>query len=54
MLHTKFREKRLAGFGEEDFCRVLTIYGCGGHLGYEASIMSSKFHFLVHDSFHTK
>ena len=36
MLHTKFRENRLAGSGEEDFLRVFTIgiYGRGGHLGH--------------------
>ena len=34
MLHTKFRENRPAGSGEEYFCRVFTIYGCGGHLGH--------------------
>ena len=33
MLHTKFRENRPAGSGE-DFCRVFTIYGRGGHLGH--------------------
>ena len=33
MLHTKFRENRPAGSGEEDFLRVFTIYGRGGHLG---------------------
>ena len=27
MLHTKFRENRHAGSGEEDFLRVFTIYG---------------------------
>ena len=34
MLHTKFQENRPAGSGEEDFKRVFTIYGCGGHLGH--------------------
>ena len=34
MLHTKFREYRPAGSGE-DFCRVFTIYGRGGHLGHD-------------------
>ena len=34
MLHIKFRENRPAGSGEEDFLRVFTIYGCGGHLGH--------------------
>ena len=32
MLHTKFRENRPAGSGKEDFLRVFTIYGRGGHL----------------------
>ena len=52
MLHTKFRGNRPAGFGE-DFKRVFTIYGCGSHL-HVISIMSSNFHFLVPESFHTK
>ena len=34
MLHTKFCENRPAGSGVEDFLRVFTIYGRGGHLGY--------------------
>ena len=29
-------------------------YGHGGHLGHVTSIMSSDFHFLVLESFHTK
>ena len=53
MLHTKFRGNRSAGSGE-DFQRVFTIYGHEGHLGYVTSIMSSDFHFLVPESFHTK
>ena len=54
MLHTKFRENRPAGSGEEDFLRVFTIYGRGGHLGHVTSIMLSDFHFLVPESSHTK
>ena len=54
MLHIKLRENRPTGSGEEDFLRVFTIYGHGGHLGHVTSIMSSDFHFLVHESFHTK
>ena len=54
MLHTKFRGNRPAGSGEEGFYRVFTIYGHGGHLGHVTSIMSSDFHFLVLESFHTK
>ena len=53
MLHTKFRGNRPAGSGE-DFYRVFTIYGHGGHLGHVTSIMSSDFHFLVLESVHTK
>ena len=53
MLHTKFRENRLAASGE-DFLRVLTIYGRGGHLGHVTSIISLDFHFLVPESLHTK
>ena len=34
MLHTKFRENRPAGSGEEDFLRVFTIYWHGDHLGH--------------------
>ena len=54
MLHTKFRGNRPAGSGEKDFWRVFTKYGHGGHLGHVTSIMSSDFHFLVLESFHTK
>ena len=55
MLHTKFRGNRPAGSGEEDdFKGFFTIYGHGGHLGHVTSIMSSDFHFLVLESFHTK
>ena len=53
MLHTKFRRNRLVGSGEEEFWRVFTIYG-HGDLGHMNSIMSSDFHFLVSESFHTK
>ena len=53
MLHTKLRENQPAGSGE-DFLRVLTIYGCGGHLGHVTSIISSDFHFFVPESLHTK
>ena len=34
MLHTKFRENRPAGSGEEVFLKVFTIYRHGGHLGH--------------------
>ena len=53
MLHTKFCGNRPAGSGE-DFLKVFTMCGHGGHLGHGTSIMSSDFHFLVPESFHTK
>ena len=34
MLHTKIRENRPAGSGEEDFLMVCTIYRRDGHLGH--------------------
>ena len=51
MLHTKFRRNRPVGSGEEEFQRVFTIYGCGGHLGHVTSIMSSDFLFPVPEAF---
>ena len=54
MPHTKFRGNRPTGFREEDFKRVFTIYGHGGHLGHVTSIISSDFHFLVPESLHKK
>ena len=54
MLHTKFCGDRPAGSRVEDFLRVFTIYGHGGHLGQVTSIMSSDFDFLVSESSHTK
>ena len=53
MLHTKFRDNRPAD-SREDFLRVFTIYGHGGHLGHVTRIMLTNFHFLVPESFHTK
>ena len=52
MLHTKFRGNRPAGSGEKDFITVIILCWHGGHLGHGTSIMSSDFHFLVHESFH--
>ena len=33
MLHVKFQDHRTSGSGE-DFFKVFTIYGHGGHLGH--------------------
>ena len=54
MLDTKFHGNRPAGSGEEDFLRVFTIYGRGGHLGHVTIIMSSDFYILVPESLHIK
>ena len=54
MLHNKFHGNQPAGSGEEDFLRVFTRYGHGGHLGHVTSIMSSDFYFLVPESFQKK
>ena len=32
MLHAKFKDHGTSGSGEEDFFKVFTIYGHGGHL----------------------
>ena len=39
---------------EKIFKGFFTIYGHGGYLCHVSSIMSSDFHFLVLESFHTK
>ena len=39
MLHTEIRGNRLAGSREENFLRVFTIYGHGGHFGHMTSII---------------
>ena len=41
MLHTKFHENRPTDSGE-DFLRVFTIYGPGGHLGHVTKMPLSK------------
>ena len=43
MLHTKFCGNRPAGSGEEDFLRVFTIYGRGGHLGHVTQMLRTNF-----------
>ena len=43
MLHTKFRGNRPAGSGEEDFLKVFTIYGHGGHLGHVTRSIYTNF-----------
>ena len=45
MLHNKFRGNQSAGSGEEDFWRVFTIYGRGGHLGHVTPDATNKLSF---------
>ena len=54
MLHTKFLEIGPPVPEKKIFEGLFTIYGHGSHLGHVTSIMSSDFHFLVPESFHTK
>ena len=53
MLHTKFRGNQPVGSGEE-FLRVFTIYGHGGHFGHVTSIIPTNFNFHVPKSLYTK
>ena len=34
MLHAKFQDHRPSGSGADEFFKVFTIYGHGGHLGH--------------------
>ena len=52
MLHTKFQGHRSIGSGEEDFFKVFTIYGHGGHVGHVTQLICIKFHSYSHSSFH--
>ena len=52
MLDTKFQGHRFVGSGEEDFFKVFTIYGHGGHVGYVTQFICINFNFYSHSSFH--
>ena len=54
MLHTKFRENRPAGSGEENFLRVYTIYGRGGHLGHVTQMPRTNFRYPYPRRLHIK
>ena len=54
MLHTKFRENRPAGSGDEDFLVFFTILGHGGHLGHVTRISLSNFRSPYPWTFHIK
>ena len=42
MLHTKFQSYCSTGSGEEEFLKVFTIYGHGGHIGNVTFIPSAQ------------
>ena len=58
MLHTKFHGNQSTGSRKEDFLRVFTIYGRGGHLGHDPDA-ANKLSFPLskeapHKIWHTK
>ena len=54
MLHTKSQGHRPSGSGEEDFLRVFTIYGRGGHLGHVTNTIWTNFRSPILRSLHMK
>ena len=54
MLHTKSQGHQPSGSGEEDFERVLNIYGRGGHLGHVTRTIWTNFRSRVLRSLHMK
>ena len=54
MLHTKSQGHRPSGSGEEDFLRVFTIYGRGGHLGHVTKTIWTNFPSPILRSLHMK
>ena len=44
MLHTNFCGNRSTTFGKEDFWRVFTMYGRGGHLRHVTRMPQTNFH----------
>ena len=52
MLHTMFQGHWSIGSGEEDFVKVFTIYGHGGHVGHVTLLICINFHSYSPSSFH--
>ena len=52
MLHTKFKGHRSSDSGEEDFFKVFTIYGHGGHVGHVTQLICINFHSFSPSSFY--
>ena len=51
MLHAKFQGHQSSGSGEEDFFKVFTIYGHGGHVEYVTKFICINFHCYSPSSF---
>ena len=54
MLHTKSQGHPPSGSGEEDYLKVFTIYGRGGHLGHVTTTISTNFCSRALRSLHMK
>ena len=54
MLHAKFQDHRTSGPGEDDFFKVFTIYGHGGHSGYVTLTIYINFRSPFPRRFHIK
>ena len=52
MLHTKFQGHQSIASGEEDFFKVFTIYGHGGHVGQVTKLICINFFSHSNLSFH--
>ena len=52
MLHTKFQGHWSIGSGKEDFFKVFTIHGHGGHVGHVTQLICINFHSYSPSSFH--
>ena len=54
MLYTKSQGHRPSGSGEEDFLKVFTIYGRGGHLGHVTKTVWTNFRSPILRRLHMK
>ena len=54
MLHAKFQDHMTTGSGGEDFLKVFTIYGRGGHLGHVTRTIYKNFRYLFPRKLHKK
>ena len=54
MLHTKSKVHWPSGSKEEDFSKVFTIYGCGGHQCHVTKIFCINLGYFIIRSIHMK